>query len=322
MTMHRFIALLTLLLLATSVSAAKLYRWVDENGKVHYSDRVPPEASQGEHSRLNERGITVQREEAAKTPEEVAREEEVQRLRDEQKRLAKEQQAHDEALLRTFRSEDDIILTRDGKLAAVDAQIQLSQSNIKRLKQQLADMQGSAASMEKQGRHISDQLRGDIDRTQQQIEDIYASILRREREKTQITASYQSDLKRFRELSNLNADRATPAPRDRPAVFLDTLVTCQVGSQCNQAWQKAKAYVRQHASTPIQVDSDRILMTAPAKRNDELSLTVSRVPLPDGKVERIFLDVQCRDTALGQEYCDSEKVAKVRAGFKPLLDGD
>jgi hypothetical protein len=70
----------------------------------------------------------------------------------------------------------------------------------------------------------------------------------------------------------------------------------------------------------VQIDADRIFMTAPPKRNQALSLTVSRVPLQqEGGGERIFLDVQCRETALGQEFCRSEQVAKLRAGFRPLL---
>ena len=320
--MQRFALGLSLVLLANGVAEAKMYRWVDEDGAVHYSDKVPPQAMQGEHTRLNERGIAVERQAPVQTPEERARDEELERLRNEQQRLAGEQKAKDAALLRTFRSEDDIILTRDGKLAAVDAQIQLAQSNIKRLKRQLAAMQESAANMEKQGRKISPRQQQDIEASQRQIEETYAAILRRERDKTQITQSYQSDLKRFRELSNLSADTETPEPRDRPAVFLDTLVTCDGPAQCDRAWQKAKDYVKKHADTAVQMDSDRILMTAPARRNTELSLTVSRVPQGEGTAERIFLDVQCRDTALGQEFCASEPVGQIRAGFKPLLESD
>lgn len=311
---------LSLILLTSGVAEAKLYRWVDDKGEVHYSDKVPPQAMQGEHTRLNERGITIEREAPVQTPEERAKKEEVNRLRDEAQRLAAEQKAQDAALLRTFRSEDDIVLTRDGKLAAVDAQIQLSQSNIKRLKRQLASLQENAANMEKQGRKIGPRQQQDIEASQRQIEEAYATILRRERDKAQIAQAYDIDIKRFRELRNLNTDTATPQPRDRPAVFLDTLVTCDNELQCNQAWEKARAYAKQHTNTPVQVDSSRILMTAPARRNTELSLTVSRVLLGNGPAERIFLDIQCRDTALGEEYCASDAVNTIRSGFKPLLD--
>ena len=38
--MHRFVLGLSLILLANGVAEAKMYRWVDENGEVHYSDAV------------------------------------------------------------------------------------------------------------------------------------------------------------------------------------------------------------------------------------------------------------------------------------------
>jgi hypothetical protein len=60
-------------------------------------------------------------------------------------------------------------------------------------------------------------------------------------------------------------------------------------------------------------------MTARPRRNEDLSLTVSRQDSTEGGGERIFLDVQCRDTALGAEFCTSERVENIRAGFKPLL---
>ena len=36
------VCLLSLALLATGADAQNLYRWVDKNGKVHYSDQPPP----------------------------------------------------------------------------------------------------------------------------------------------------------------------------------------------------------------------------------------------------------------------------------------
>jgi hypothetical protein len=316
--MFRYSLLLLLLLLFGSASAAKLYRWVDQDGNVHFSDQVPPEAMQGAHSQLNKQGMTVEKQGAVKSAEQKAREEELERLRKEQQQLVAEQQARDKALLRTFRTEDDIILTRNGKLAAVDSQIQLTQSNIKRLKRTLASMQANAAKLEKQGRKLSKKHRENIAETQRQIEHSYAAILRREQEKQQIVAAYDRDLARFRQLRNLNEEKA-PIPKSQPSVFLDTVVICSDTTECERNWSKARSYVQQHTTTAVQVDSERILMTEPPRRNTDLSLTVSRQPLADGSGERIFLDVQCRDTVLGTEFCASERVEKIRQGFKPLL---
>jgi hypothetical protein len=37
--------------------AAKVYRWVDENGEVHYSETLPPDFEDKKHDELDERGI-------------------------------------------------------------------------------------------------------------------------------------------------------------------------------------------------------------------------------------------------------------------------
>ena len=37
----------------SQASATKLYRWVDENGEVHYGDRVPPEEVKLKRDLLN-----------------------------------------------------------------------------------------------------------------------------------------------------------------------------------------------------------------------------------------------------------------------------
>lgn len=53
------ILLLTGLLLACNASAAEVYRWVDENGEVHYSETLPPDFEDQGHDVLNRRGVVL-----------------------------------------------------------------------------------------------------------------------------------------------------------------------------------------------------------------------------------------------------------------------
>ena len=154
------------------LEAAKLYKWVDESGKVHYSDKIPPTAITGSHSKLSKEGVTVERRGAAKTPEEIAHEAELKRLREEQQRVLEKQQIKDRVLLNTFRTEDDIILARDGKLATYDAQIRIIYENIDRLKNRLISQQNRAALQERQGRKPDEKTLQGIENTQQEIKDI------------------------------------------------------------------------------------------------------------------------------------------------------
>ena len=47
-----------------------VYHWTDEDGVMHYGDRMPPEHSSTGHVLLNEHGIEVGRVDAEKTEEE------------------------------------------------------------------------------------------------------------------------------------------------------------------------------------------------------------------------------------------------------------
>ncbi|MFN3629644.1 MAG: DUF4124 domain-containing protein [Casimicrobiaceae bacterium] len=65
-------ALVLVVLFAVSAVAAQaqLYRWVDENGKVHYSDIVPPAANERPRAKLRPDGIVLERADRAPSAEE------------------------------------------------------------------------------------------------------------------------------------------------------------------------------------------------------------------------------------------------------------
>ena len=53
--------------LMAAPATAKLYRWVDENGRTHYTDKLPPNQSSRARIELNEQGMKVKKVERAKT---------------------------------------------------------------------------------------------------------------------------------------------------------------------------------------------------------------------------------------------------------------
>ena len=70
------ITLLLLVVVPISVAAAqksqKMYRWVDNDGAVHYGDSVPAEYAELERQIVNDHGITVDILRAKMTAEEIA----------------------------------------------------------------------------------------------------------------------------------------------------------------------------------------------------------------------------------------------------------
>lgn len=313
-----FFGLILLLAMSTAVSAPKLYKWVDENGNIFYSDKIPPNANKGAHSLLNEKGVTVENKGAAKTDEEIEQEKEIERLRREKELVIKKQQAKDKVLLKTFRSEDDLILARDGKLRSVDNYIEITKGNIKRFKDKLSIMQGQAADLEKAGKPVSKKFQDDMEAIKRQINQSYASIVAREQTKQDIRSAYQYDIDRFRTLKKLSSSDEDKTEENAEAE-LNTVFRCADVIQCDEAWEKAVAYVKKHATTRLQLLGEKIYMTSAPTTDKDVSLTVARIKNKKTLEEKIFLDQQCRTSLYGQEFCDSEISKNIKRGFIPEL---
>lgn len=319
--MRRIITTLVLLIGVTdSAQAVKLYRWVDNSGEVHYSDRVPPEYAHQERARLNEQGIYVERTKAAKTEDEIAQDRELARLREAQNMILEEQQARDRVLMTTFSSEEDIFFVRDNKLETIAGQLKLAESTIARLSERLANMQTEAAARERKGQRLRKDFLSEIETTRRQIEDKYREIARREAEKQTITEEFDRALSRFRDLKRLDKHNTIEPEEVASAQVaeLETLIECRGRSECQSYWDNALAYAQRHATTPTQVISDRIMVTSTPVLDKDLALSVSRIRSGDDN-EQIFLDVQCHDSARGREFCNSDLVTKIRKGFRAAI---
>jgi hypothetical protein len=303
--------------------AGKLYKWVDDEGHTHYSDKLPPSETKRARTHLDERGVTVDRIDAAKTPEQIRQEAEEARLREEQERLAEKQRAEDRVLLRTFRTTDDIEMAREGQIQAVDTYIRVTQSNIKRLKNTLSEMQKNAANLELSGQKVSPRYLKDIDNKRQALKDAYQSIVDREREKNRIRQSFATDLKRFRELKKLTQTNDPQQEAKQSYIeALQNVYDCSQQNNCEQAWQKAKAYVKANSTMPVAMDGKNILMTAAPFENDDISMTVSKIRDRKTNQTLIFLDLTCKETNQGKALCArGEKVLRIKSEFQTALGG-
>jgi len=308
-----------LLCVATLATAGKLYRWEDEHGNVHYSDKIPPQHIKQARDEMSEKGVATRSVPRAKTAEEIAREQELERLRAEQQRLIAEQQAADRVLLRTFRSEDDIILARNGKIEAIDVMIRVSQSNIRRYRARLADYQAKAATLERSGKAVNQRLLANIDSTLRSINDTYAGISEREKSKKEVAEAFAKDLDRFRELKRLEPKAYTKEQERRPIL---NLVKCATPESCKAAWARAEAFVVENATTRMQMLSDTIIMTAAPVKDDDLGITVSRIPERDTDETILFMDIYCKESPIGREYCESDNIKALRRTYWEQVGGE
>ena len=115
------VALSAVLLSCAFSAQAKMYKWVDENGQMHFGDKIPPKYVVKEHEELNEQGVTTKVREAAKTPEQKAEEKRLEREQKKAELEEKRKQQRDRVLLDTYTTERDLIVARDSRLDAVNS---------------------------------------------------------------------------------------------------------------------------------------------------------------------------------------------------------
>jgi hypothetical protein len=314
-------ALLMLGVLGPALSdGPKTYRWTDENGVIQYTDQIPPNQVDKGHTTLSPGGVRVEQVPPTKTIEEIQRERALDRHRAQQERLVDQQKAADRVLLRTFRSVDDLLMARDGKLAAIDVVIQVARGNIRRQQDWLRKLRTDAADLERAGKPLPQHHAEGISKTERQIRESYATIVDREQQKEAIRQDFDRDLKRFRQLKDIPEDRPE-APRGSPQFALRNLVTCDTDAQCDHYWARAVAYVQAHATTAIQTSGSNIVITAPPETREDLSLTLSRIQEDDGSTASIFLDLQCKNHALSDTSCGDQRAAGVLNGFHEAVTG-
>lgn len=204
-TRHKLIGLILLASCGLlSFSAHALYRWVDDEGHVHYGDRVPAEFAKQERKVLSDSGRTIKVYAAAKSPEEIAGLERLEATRKEEERVeqtrARKQAIYDRSLLATYSNDTDMYQVRDGKAAAVGALIQLTHSRIKSMDKRLATLNEEAAGFERSGKELPASLDQQIGNLKKQIKQNKAFIVTKEAEKVEINRQFEKDIFRYREL--------------------------------------------------------------------------------------------------------------------------
>jgi len=191
---------LSVALLSCVFSAqAKMYKWVDENGDMHFGDKIPQKYLAKEHDVLNERGMKVKHKEAEKNAQEKAEE---QRLEQERKKSVLEVQKKkklDRVLLDAYDSENDLIIARDSRLDAVSTQIRLSEAIISESNKKIKSMEERVAQIKVSGREVPGNLYVNLENEKQQVATQTRVMQSHKKRGDEISEKYNDYIKRFRE---------------------------------------------------------------------------------------------------------------------------
>ncbi len=186
-----------------SATAATLYKWIDDNGEVRYSDRLPPSAAKKKRQTLNDQGIVVDTIEAAKTDDELAAEAEAKAALEikqaEEKRLKNAQDKKDRVLLLTFSSEQEMSSVHSNRTEVIDSVIQLIEKSISATEGSLIELEDSAdLNYISKGKEVPGGLAQKIEHFSRKIFNRKEQLRLKQEEKRKINEQFELDLARYR----------------------------------------------------------------------------------------------------------------------------
>ena len=192
------------LALATPGAQAKLYRWVDDQGAVHYTDTPPPAAAGKKGSTLDESGRVIEQHDPAaeKAQAEAQKREEAARAAAEKQR--EEEARRDRALLQTFTTVRDLEVVRDDRIAAFDSTIKLGEDRLGRQRATLEGLEQRGKQLTDQGKPVPDNLAKQIESARATVADTEKYLDGQRKERTETAQRFESDIARFKELKGLD----------------------------------------------------------------------------------------------------------------------
>ena len=193
---------------AQSSSKPKLYKWTDQEGNVHYSDQIPPEAKEYARERVNDQGVAVERIERALTPEELAAQKAAADKAIADAKHAEEMRKADEALMNSYASEEDLTRAYSQRLDLLSQTIDARQMEIAAREQSLTSLVTQAAEMERGGRPVSDAIKQMIASERTEIDRQKQFLLKKESEKLTAKKDYDRDMAAYKSaLARANRDK-------------------------------------------------------------------------------------------------------------------
>jgi Domain of unknown function (DUF4124) len=181
-----------------SADGVTTYKWVDDQGVVHYGDSIPPQYAQKESTVLNKEGVQVGHKDATKTAAQLAAAAAVEEQ-------AARQKQRDSFLLATYTSVKDIEQLRDERLLQIKGQRVAAEQYVASLGERLSALQTRAQnfkpySSRPDAHRMPDDLAEQMVHTINDIRTQKAALNSSQEEEAKTQAQFQADIDRYKEL--------------------------------------------------------------------------------------------------------------------------
>lgn len=184
------------LVAAQKETASKvMYRYKNKDGVTVMDSTIPPQYVNNGYEIMSRSGKVI------KVVAPVTQGVEGERLQREKVAL-KEREREDIQLRRSYSNVTDIDAAKSRNLESLRGNINIMQANLMSIRTRLQESQSQAASIERTGRQLPEDLLKNINTLGQDEKDIQLQIQQREEELKVVEKKFDDDRKRFIEISN------------------------------------------------------------------------------------------------------------------------
>ena len=208
------------LALAAPLAAAETYKWTDDKGVVHYTDKMPAEDINKAATVLDKQARPVKHIDPPLTPEQRAARDAEEKKKQALQKSQEEADRQDRALMQSFTSVDEIELSKKRALATIDGQVQSSHAYVEQLGKRKDEIEARKAALGK--KPVPDAMEREIASIEAEIARQGDLLHQREQERAATASRYDGLIVRWNTLkaqadAKAAAAGATPAPAKPPA---------------------------------------------------------------------------------------------------------
>lgn len=194
----------------------KIQCWTDKNGARMCGDRVPPEYA-GQKRDVIKDGRVIDTVSATKSQDEI----DAEKREKEKAETAQKQAEYDRALLESYRKPEDIIATRDERVALLDSRMQVAEKNASDTDKSLASLRARVEADQKNNKPVDETLAKQVRQFEKAQRQNSKALERYNDERSALLNKFDRDYARFRELRGMPPaappKSATPAVAAKPA---------------------------------------------------------------------------------------------------------
>ena len=166
----------------SNLAVAKMYRWVDKAGNVHYSQSIPPSQAQLGHKELNEKnGMTITDVESSEIKKQrLLKEQQIKEKNTQSKKALRE-----ELMVYMFASKEELVNYFEKRLEMISVNIRLLQFHHKKLVNSIEEIENKISKTKNE--KFKKELEDSLEDPQSALIDHARAIKNNETERTEVS---------------------------------------------------------------------------------------------------------------------------------------